>query len=103
WRLAPISAVCAGSAWALQGLWAAPWLTDVEGADRPELVQHLFVMALAVSAGSFLMGAAADRHGRRGIGPQALLAIVAAVFIATQLPLILRLPLPSYLAGPILA
>jgi hypothetical protein len=24
WRLAPISATCAGTAWALQGLWAAP-------------------------------------------------------------------------------
>jgi predicted MFS family arabinose efflux permease len=85
WRLAPLSAVCAGSAWALQGLWAAPWLTDVEGVDRPGLVRHLFVMAVAVSAGSFLLGAAADRLGRRGIGPQALLAIVATVFIAAQL------------------
>ena len=36
WRLAPLSATCVGSAWALQGLWAAPWLTDVEGLDRPE-------------------------------------------------------------------
>src|SRR5690349_2766659 len=26
WRLAPLSASCIGSAWALQGLWAAPWL-----------------------------------------------------------------------------
>jgi MFS family permease len=34
WRLAPLSATCVGSAWALQGLWAAPWLTDVEGLDR---------------------------------------------------------------------
>ena len=103
WRLAPLSAVCAGSAWAMQGLWAAPWLTDVEGLDRPELVRHLFVMAVAVCAGSFLMGAVADRLGRRGIGPQALLAVVATLFIATQLALILRLPLPSYLPWTIVA
>ena len=103
WRLAPLSAACAGSAWAMQGLWAAPWLTDVEGADRPDLVRHLFVMGLAVCAGSFLMGAVADRLGRRGVGPRALLAIVATVFIATQLALILRLPLPSYLLWTIVA
>ena len=30
WRLAPLSATCIGTAWALQGLWAAPWLSDVE-------------------------------------------------------------------------
>jgi MFS family permease len=103
WRLAPLSAACAGSAWAMQGLWAAPWLTDVEGVDRPDLVRHLFVMGLAVCAGSFLMGAVADRLGRRGIGPQALLTVVASIFIATQLALILRLPLPSYLLWSVVA
>jgi len=33
WRLAPLSAACIGTAWALQGLWAAQWLKDVEGAS----------------------------------------------------------------------
>jgi sugar phosphate permease len=103
WRLAPLSATCAGSAWALQGLWAAPWLTDVEGVDRSGLIRHLFVMAVAVSAGSFLLGVAADRLRRRGIGAQALLTIVATAFITTQLALILRLPLPSYLPWAIVA
>jgi MFS family permease len=27
WRLAPLSATCIGTAWALQGLWTAPWLS----------------------------------------------------------------------------
>jgi sugar phosphate permease len=103
WKLAPLSATCAGSAWALQGLWAAPWLIDVEGVDRPGLVQHLFIMAVAVSAGSFLMGAAADRLRPRGIGPRALLAIVATIFIAAQLALVLRLPLPSQIPWAIVA
>jgi MFS family permease len=35
WRLAPLSATCVGTAWVLQGLWAAPWLADVEGLERP--------------------------------------------------------------------
>ncbi|MFX6031679.1 MFS transporter, partial [Acinetobacter baumannii] len=29
-RVAPLSAACIGSSWALQSLWAAAWLTDVE-------------------------------------------------------------------------
>ncbi len=38
WRLAPLSAdLSSATAWALQGLWAAPWLSDVEGLDRSEI------------------------------------------------------------------
>lgn len=103
WRLAPLSATCVGSAWALQGLWAAPWLTDVEGIDRPGLIRHLFVMAIALGAGGVLLGTAADRLARRGIRPEALLAIVAATFIVTQVALILQLPLPSYLSWSVVA
>jgi hypothetical protein len=33
-RVAPLSAACIGSSWALQSLWAAAWLTDVEGFDH---------------------------------------------------------------------
>lgn len=94
-KLAPLSATCVGSAWALQGLWAAPWLADVEGLDRAGLVTHLFVMAAALSFGALLLGAMADRMRRHGIGPQHVLAGLAILSIAAQLALILRLPVPS--------
>jgi type IV secretory pathway TrbF-like protein/sugar phosphate permease len=97
WRLAPLSATCVGSAWALQGLWAAPWLADVEGLDRTSLISHLFVMALALSLGALLLGSIADRMRCRGVGPQGPLVIVATLFIAAQVSLILRLPFPSLL------
>src|SRR5260370_3820107 len=61
WRLAPISATCAGTAWALQGLWAAPWLTDVEGIDRAGLIRHLFIMAVALTIAALLL----DRKSTR--------------------------------------
>ena len=96
WRLAPLSASCIGTAWALQGLWAAQWLADVDGLDRAGVVQHLFVMAVALSVGAIGLGIAADRLRRRGIGPEILLGGVATIFVAIQLALILRLPLPSY-------
>jgi MFS family permease len=96
WRLAPLSASCIGTAWALQGLWAAQWLADVDGLDRAGVVQHLFIMAVALSVGAIGLGIAADRLRRRGVGPEVLLGLVTTVFIAIQLALILRLPLPSY-------
>jgi MFS family permease len=103
WRLAPLSATCIGTSWALQGLWAAPWLSDVEGLDRPELLQHLLVMAIALSVGALLWGVAVDRLRRRGVGPRTLLGLVAMIFIAAQLALILRLPLPSYVPWIVVA
>ena len=103
WRLAPLSATSIGTAWALQGLWAAQWLTDVEGLDRATLVQHLFLMAIALCLGALLLGVMADRLRRRGVGPEALLGIVATVFIAAQFALILRWPLPSYILWAVVA
>jgi MFS family permease len=103
WRVAPLSASCIGTAWALQGLWAAQWFKDVEGLDRAGVVIHLFAMAVALSLGAILLGVAADRLRRRGVGPEVLLGLVAAAFIATQFALILRLPLPSYLQWAVVA
>ena len=103
WRLAPLSATCVGTAGALQGLWVAPWLADVEGFERAGVIRHLFVMAIALSAGALLMGATADRLRRRGVRPRTILAVVATLFIAAELALILRLPLPSYLLWSVVA
>src|SRR5258708_1383735 len=103
WGLAPLSATCAGTAWALQGLWAAPWLTDVDGLSQANVTRHLFIIAIVQGIAALLLGAAADRLRRRGVGPQVLLAFVATTFIAAQLALILRLPVPSYLPWSIVA
>ena len=65
WRLAPLSASCIGTAWALQGLWAAQWLADVDGLDREGVVQYLFIMAVALSIGAIGLGIAACEQGRR--------------------------------------
>ncbi|KRR06502.1 arabinose ABC transporter permease [Bradyrhizobium jicamae] len=95
WRLAPLSATCIGTAWALQGLWAAQWFSDVEGLDRSGLIGNLFAMAIASSVGALVLGVAAQKLRRYGIGPQALLGLVAILFFVAQLAVILRAPLPS--------
>jgi type IV secretory pathway TrbF-like protein/sugar phosphate permease len=103
WALAPLSATCAGTAWALQGLWATPWLTDVDGLPQADVTRHLFIIAIVQGIAALLLGAAADRLRRRGGGPQFLLGFVATTFVAAQLALILRLPVSSYLPWSIVA
>jgi MFS family permease len=102
-RIAPLSATCIGSSWAFQSLWAAPWLTDVEGLDRPNLLSQLFVMALALSFGALLLGIMAERLRRRGITTEALLAIVSLLFIAAEFAIVLRIPVPSLLPWCVVA
>ena len=59
--------MCISTAWALQSLWAAPWLSDVEGLMHADVVAHLFVMAVALSTGALLLGLGADQLRRGGI------------------------------------
>ena len=100
WRLAPLSTTCIGSAWALHGLWAVPWLKDVEGLDQHAVVQHLFAMAIAACASAFVLGLTADRWRKRQGRSEVPLTIVATLFIAAQFALALRWPIPrSFLWG----
>ncbi|MGY3504011.1 MFS family permease [Bradyrhizobium sp. USDA 4471] len=103
WRMAPLSATCVGSSWSLQGLWASPWLTDVEGLDRASLVRQLFIMSITLSGGAWLFGMTVHHIKRRGIGAETILTIVAVLFIAAELALILRAPLPSILPWSVVA
>ncbi len=103
WRLAPLSATCIGSAWALHGLWAAPWLRDVAGLDQPAIVQHLFVMAMAACGGAFFLGFGADRFGQGRGRTETFLAVAAVLFIAAQLALALGWPIPTALTWAIVA
>jgi hypothetical protein len=103
WRIAPLSATCVGSAWSLQGLWASPWLTDVEGLDRASLVGQLFIMSIILSGGAWLFGTTVHCIRRRGAGAETILAVVAVLFIAAELALILRVPLPSLLPWSVVA
>ena len=96
-RIAPLSATCIGSAWALQSLWASAWLTDVEGFDGPSRVTHMLFMAVGLSLGALLLGGLADRLRKLNIGTEVLLAGVGALFIVAQLALVLRIHLPSFL------
>jgi MFS family permease len=103
WRIAPLSAIGIGTSWSLQGLWAAPWLRDVDGLDRAAVVQHLGVMAVAVCASALFLGVVADRLRRSGAKTELVLASTLMVSIAAQAALVLRWPVPSFLLWTIIA
>jgi MFS family permease len=102
-RIAPLSATCIGSSWALQSLWAGSWMADVEGLDRQSLINQLFVMAIGISLGALLLGTTADRLRRRGISTEIVLAAVGSLFVLAELALVLRMPLPSVLLWSIVS
>jgi len=61
------------------------------------------MMSIVLSAGAWLFGTTVHSIKRRGIGAEAVLAMVAVLFIAAELSLILRASLPSILPWSIVA
>jgi MFS family permease len=97
WRVAPLSMMCISTSWALQGLWAAPWLADIGGLERPAIVRHLFVMAGSLSAGALVIGVSADRLRKRGLRLETALFGTACALVAAEAALIAGLRMNSYL------
>jgi MFS family permease len=103
WRIVPLASTGAGMAWSLQGLWAASWLTDVAGLDRSAVVEHLTLMAAAISVGALLLGALAERLRRVGVSTEVFLAGTLALSMVSQLALLLGVPLSSHVLFAVIA
>ena len=92
WWIAPLGACCIGTFMAIQGLWAVPWLMEVEGQTRSEAARYLLLMGIVTVAGYVMLGSFGTRLARRGIHAQHLfvtgfgLAIVALAGIFLRLP-----------------
>ncbi len=87
----------------MQGLWAAPWLKDVDGLDRAGVVHMLGIMAIAVSASGLLLGITADRLCRHGIRTHQVLAATLGVAMLAQLVLVLGWPVSAILPWGLIA
>ncbi|MGY4372806.1 hypothetical protein ACVWZ3_000445 [Bradyrhizobium sp. i1.3.6] len=75
------------------------WLTDV-GVGSNEPCHTLLVIAIALSIGALLLGLVADSRRPHGKNIETLLAIIASVFIAAELALVVNPPflsLPSWI------
>ena len=82
WCYAPLAASLQAAFHAVQTLWAGPWLRDVAGFDRADVANHLLVVAVAMTAGFVLLGAATHRVGRWGVTPLAFnIACMVALMI----------------------
>jgi len=103
WRLAPLSSLGVGTSWSLQGLWAAPWLRDVDGLERAGVVEVLSLMAIVVSASGLALGLIANHVRRLGGKTEHVLLGVVSLSIAAQAGLCLKLPLPASLAWSAIA
>jgi MFS family permease len=103
WRLAPLSGISIGSAWALQGLWAGSWFSDVAAFDRPTLVAHLFAMSVALSVGALGLGVVIHAFKQIGVGPTKVLPVLVTLLMTSELALALRQPLPAILPWCLIA
>ena len=102
WPLAPLPATCIGTAWALQGLWAAPFMADVERLPIRRSFDHLFVMAVALSLGALLLGIVATdcRTTSRGT---ITLATAGTAFVVAETSVDRAAPIPSFALWAIIA
>src|SRR4051812_44024438 len=85
WRIVLPLVACLSTYQALQGLWLGPWLYDVAGESRQLVAHHLFVSAVAYTAGSAFFGIAADRLMQHGISRMALFKLGFAMALAMYL------------------
>lgn len=82
WRVAlPLIAVHGGYQ-ALQGLWLAPWLSDVGGLPRGAVARTLLAGSLAYGVGSVVFGTLADRMAARLTVYKVGMALALGAFIA---------------------
>jgi predicted MFS family arabinose efflux permease len=92
WWIAPVGACCTGTFFAVQGLWAVPWLIEVNGYDRDVAARHLFLMGMFMLAAYLGLGLFATRMARFGIGPRHLFACGFGLSIVSFAAIIKMLP-----------
>jgi MFS family permease len=87
WRYAPMSAATLGGFLALQGLWAVPWLMQVNGQTRELAAYHVLLTTLAMVVGFLAIATFVGPLRRRGIQPGHLLALGQGANLVAMLAL----------------
>ena len=75
WWIAPLAGFGMGTFMAVQGLWAVPWMMEVEGASRATAASYLLAMSVVILAGYLFLGLFATALDRRGVHARHLFAI----------------------------
>jgi predicted MFS family arabinose efflux permease len=93
-RIAPLSASVVGTAFAVHGLWAALWLTDVEGLPPAEVLHGLFAMGVGLTFGALLIGLADTWLSRIGASQVRIFGGFCLAYIALQALVLAHVGLP---------
>jgi predicted MFS family arabinose efflux permease len=92
WWIAPLGAFCMGSFFAIQGLWAVPWLMEVEGETRSGAARHLLWTSVAILVGFIALGAFGTPLARRGVHARHVFAAGFGLAVLALAAIFLRLP-----------
>ncbi|WP_339819027.1 MFS transporter [uncultured Paracoccus sp.] len=96
WFIVPLFGVNYAVTAAIRGLWAAPWLEQVHGADATQIGRVTLAMGLAMVAGSFAVGPAARLAGSARRATMLFSAVmIVTLAVMWQAP---ALPLPAVTA-----
>ena len=91
WRFAPQGSLTVGGFMAIQGLWAVPWLMEVNGVSRGGAASVLLLMSLAMLVGFLFVATCSVWLARRGITPMMLLTGGMGLSLVVELAIILGL------------
>jgi MFS family permease len=92
WWIAPLGGFGMGSFMAIQGLWAVPWLMEVEGTSRAVAANHLLAMNAVIMLGYLALGMFGTPLARRGIQARHLFAMGFALSVGSLAFIVLRAP-----------
>ena len=92
WWIAPLGAFCMGSFFAIQGLWAVPWLMEVEGETRSGAARHLLFMSVAILLGFVSLGLFGTRLAARGVHARHIFSLGFGLAVVALAAIFLRLP-----------
>ena len=84
WRFAPPMTLVTGGFLAVQGLWAVPWLMNVDGLSRHQAAEVLFALNLAMLVSHLGIATFAVRLARAGVTPSRLLLGGFGLALASQ-------------------
>lgn len=88
WRIGPAVFTTSAAAQSFAGLWAGPWLRDVGGYGAEATSTLLMVMAIAMTAGFLLLGAALQFALRLGLDALKAASLGVVLFVLAQIGLV---------------
>ena len=97
WRFAPQGCLSSGGFMAVQGLWAVPWLMEVNGAARADAAGVLFLLGLAMLSGFVFVASCSRWLSRNGVAPMTLLTFGIGIGLLVEAAIIADLARPAWL------